>query len=92
MHEKSVKFVIIGILKILILNMNHIFPMVVIVQCKKLLVIMILLLFMFREVLTEFTFGTWVKDDTISIMNNSNLNDKIRVFFFFFLILYIKNE
>ena len=31
MHQKSVIFVIIGTLKILVLNMNHIFAMVVMV-------------------------------------------------------------
>ena len=31
MHQKSVVFVIIGILKILVLNMNHIFAMVVMI-------------------------------------------------------------
>ena len=57
MHQKSVKFVIIGTLKILVLNTNHIFVMVVMVYYKKLLVLMILLLFMLKEVLIEFTFG-----------------------------------
>ena len=53
--SKSVKFVIIGNLKIL--NMNHIFAMVVMVWSKKLLVLMMLLLFMLKEMLTEFIFG-----------------------------------
>ena len=56
-YQKSVKFVIIGTLKILVLNMNHIFVMVVMVHYKKLLVLIILLLFMLNEVLTELTFG-----------------------------------
>ena len=36
MHQKNVTFVIIGILKILVLNMNHIFAIVIIILCKKL--------------------------------------------------------
>ena len=56
-HQKNVKFVIIGTLKILVLNMNRIFVMVVMVYCTKLLVLIILLLFVLKEVLTELTFG-----------------------------------
>ena len=39
------------------LNMNHIFVMVVMVYSKKLLVLIILLLFILKEVFTEFIFG-----------------------------------
>ena len=60
-YQKSAKFVITGILKTLVLNMNHTFAMVVMVYWKKLLVLIILLLFMLKVVLTEFTFGIWVK-------------------------------
>ena len=56
-RQKNVKFVIIGTLKILVLNMNQIFVMVVMVYYKKLLVLTILLLFMLKGVFTEFTFG-----------------------------------
>ena len=35
MHQKCVKFVITGTLKIFVLNMNHIFAMVVMVYWKK---------------------------------------------------------
>ena len=35
-YQKNVIFVTIGILKILVLNMNHIFVMVVMNRCKKL--------------------------------------------------------
>ena len=56
-NQKNVKFVIIGTLEILVLNMNHIFVMAVMVYYKKLLVLIILLLFMLKEVLTEFIFG-----------------------------------
>ena len=55
--SKECKICHYGILKILVLNMNHIFVMVVMVYYKKLLVLIILLLFMLKEVLTESTFG-----------------------------------
>ena len=49
MYQKSVKFIIIGTLKIVFLNMNHIFAMVVMVSCKELLVSMMLLFFYVKE-------------------------------------------
>ena len=55
--RKNVIFVTIGILKILVLSMNHIFAMVVMIQCKKLRVLIMLPLFMLKEMLTELTFG-----------------------------------
>ena len=60
MHQKNVIFVTIGILKRLVLSMNNIFAMVVMIYCKKLLVLMMLLLFMLK-MLAEFTFGIWAK-------------------------------
>ena len=84
MHRKSVKFAIVGTLKILALNINHMFAMVVMVKCKKLLVLTILLLFMLKDLLTEFTFGIWTKNYAIRIMNNSNLNDKMGVLYYFY--------
>ena len=59
--SKNVIFVFIGILKILVLSTSHIFAMVVMIECKKLWVLMMLLLFMLKEVLKEFTFGIWAK-------------------------------
>ena len=59
--QRNVIFVTIGILKILVLNMRLIFAMVVIIQCKKLLVLIMLLLYMLREMLTEFIIGISVK-------------------------------
>ena len=56
-QQKNAKFVIIGTLKISVLNLNQIFVMVVMVYCKKLLVLIILLLFMLKEMLIELTFG-----------------------------------
>ena len=48
-------------LKILVLSMSHIFVMVVMIYCKKPWVLMMLLLFMLKELLKEFTFGIWAK-------------------------------
>ena len=83
-HQKNVIFATIGILKILVLSMNHIFVMVVMISYKKLWVLMMLLLFMLKEVLIEFTFGIWAKMGAISIMKNSNLVNKNDVFKFFY--------
>ena len=54
-------FVTVGILKILVLSMSSIFLIVVKIYCERLWVLMILLLFMLKEVLAEFTFGIWAK-------------------------------
>ena len=48
-----------------------------------------LLLFLSKEILTEFSFGTGVKNDAINIMNGSNLADK-RGVLSIFLIIYKK--
>ena len=66
MHQKSVKYAIIRIFYIKVLNRNHICTMVV----------MMLLLSLLKEVITEFLFYHMSKDDEISIMNNSSLNQK----------------
>ena len=58
-HQKNLIFVTAGILKILVLSMSHIFAIVVMIWWKELRVLMMLLLF--TEVLTEFTFGIWAK-------------------------------
>ena len=47
--SKNVIFIIVGTLKILVLNMNHIFAMIAIS--------MMLLLFLLKQVITEFIFG-----------------------------------
>ena len=47
--SKNVIFVIVGTLKILVLNMNRIFAMIAIS--------MMLLLFLLKQVITEFIFG-----------------------------------
>ena len=59
--SKNVIFVIIGILKILIVGTNHILATAVMIYCKKLLILMVLLLFMLMEVPTEFFFGISAK-------------------------------
>ena len=58
MCQKNMILVIIGILKILVLSRKHIFAIVVIVQCKKLQILMIFLLFLLKEVIIGFIFGT----------------------------------
>ena len=60
-HQKNVILVTIGISKTLVLSMNHIFAMVVMIYWKRLCVLMMLLLFMLKEVLTEFSFGIRAK-------------------------------
>ena len=44
-------------LKILVLSMNHIFAMAATIKWKKLLVLIMLLLYMLKKVLTKFIFG-----------------------------------
>ena len=61
MHQNDMILVATGILKILVLSMNDIFPMVVMIYCKKLWVLMMLLLLMLKQMLTEFNFGIWAK-------------------------------
>ena len=59
--SKNVIFVIIGILKILIVGTNHILATAVMIYCKKLWILMVLLLFMLMEVPTEFFFDISAK-------------------------------
>ena len=56
-YQKNVTFVTIDVLKILVLNMNLILVMGVMIECKKLWVLIILLLYILKEVLLEFIFG-----------------------------------
>ena len=74
-HQKSVIFVAIGILKILVLGMSRISAMVVMIWCKKLWVLIILLLFMLKNVY-RINFWYISKDDMINIMKGSNFADK----------------
>ena len=55
-----------------------------------LLWLMILLLFLLKEAIIEFIFGILAKINAISIMKNSNLNEKSGSLWFS--LLYIKNE
>ena len=56
--RKNVIFLTIGIFKTLVLSINDIFAMAVTIYCKKLHVLIMLLLFMSKETLREFIFGT----------------------------------
>ena len=78
-QQSSVKFVIVGTLKILVLSMKHVFAMVVMVSSKRVM--------SFNDVATACAKGNayrvhfWYmsKDDVTNIMNNSNLIDKMDV-------------
>ena len=83
-HQKNVIFVIIGILKILVLSMNHIFAMAVFDLMQKSM--------SFNDVAIIYVKGSayrihvWYmsKDDVISTMSNSDLIDKKDVLYFFY--------
>ena len=77
--SKECKFAIIGTLKILVLNMNHIFVMVVMVYCKKLLVLIKIAILYVKGSAYKINFWYISKDDVINIMNNSSLVDKMGV-------------
>ena len=68
MHQNSAKFVIIGTLKILILNANHIF-----VSFNDAAIVYV------KGSAYRIHFWYMSKDDAINIMNNSNLIDKMGV-------------
>ena len=83
MHQESVKFVIISILKILILNMNHFF-----VMCHGLMQEAV----SFNDVAIFYVKGSgyrihfWYmsKDDAINIMNHASLIEKMGIFFYYY--------
>ena len=75
-YQKNVIFVTIGTLKILVLNMNLTFVMDVMISCKKLWVLIILLLYILRGSAYRIHFWYMSKDDAINIMTGSNLLDK----------------
>ena len=68
MHQNSAKFVIIGTLKILILNANHIF-----VSFNDAAIVCV------KGSAYRIHFWHMSKDDAINIINNSSLIDKMRV-------------
>ena len=75
MHQKNVIFVIISILKILLLNMNHIFCN----GCHDLMQKAMnfnAALVSIKEGDYRIHFWYMSKDDAIDIMKNSNLNEK----------------
>ena len=75
MHQKSVIFVITGILKILVLNMNHICN-----GCNDLITKAMnfsdVAIVSFKESDYRIHFWYMSKDDAIIILNNSNLDNK----------------
>ena len=73
MHQKSVIFAIIGTLKVLVLNMNHIFIMEKAMYFNDVAIVYV------KGRAYGIHFWYISKDDAISIMNNSNLNKKIDV-------------
>ena len=70
--QKNVIFVTIGILRILVLNMNRIFAMVAI-SFNNIAIVYI------KGNANRINFWYMSKDDAINIMNGSNLIDKIGV-------------
>ena len=85
MHRENVIFVIIGILKISLLSMGHIFPMVLIIQSTKLWCCYCLC---WKKCLQN-SFWHMSGVDVVSIVNNSNLINK-KGFLQFFLLIYKK--
>ena len=71
-------FVIIGILKILVLNMNHIFAMVVMVLMQKAISFNDVAIVSIKESDYRIHFWYMSKDDAVNIMKNSNLNERSR--------------
>ena len=74
MHQKSVIFVFIGILKILALSMSHIFGMIWYL-CHDLTFNGVAIVYV-KGSACRIHFWCMKKDDATSIMNNSNLIDK----------------
>ena len=74
MHQKNVTYVIIGILKMLIINMNHIFAMVCLEKPMNFNDVAIVSI---KE--NDFRIHFWYmsKGDAINIMKHSNLNKKV---------------
>ena len=74
-HQKNVRFVTIGILKILVLSTNHIFAMAVIIKRKKLSFSDVGIIYV-KGIAYRIHFWYMSEDDAISIMISSNLVDK----------------
>ena len=71
-NKKNVKFVIVSTLKVLVLNTNQVFVMVVMVYCKRLFVYV-------KGSAYRINFWYISKDDAINMMNNSSLINKMEV-------------
>ena len=78
-NQKKVKFVIIDTLKILVLNTNHIFVMVVIVYYKKSISFNNIAIVYVKENAYRIHFWYMSKYDAINVMNNSGLIYKMVV-------------
>ena len=77
MHEKNLIFLIIGILNILVLNMNNIFAMVAIndfIQKARNFKYVAIVSVKRIDYIIQFWYMS--KNDAINIMSNSNLNKK----------------
>ena len=75
-YQKNVIFVTIGILKTLVLSMNHIFVMVVIDLMQKAMSFNNAAVVYVKENANRINFWHMSKNDAINIMNGSNLIDK----------------
>ena len=84
MHPKNVRFVSIGILKILVFKYEPYLCNGCHDLIPKAISLMMLLLFMLKDVLTKNHFWNTSKNDTLSTMSNSNFVDKKGVLQFVF--------
>ena len=75
-YQKNVIFVTIGILKTLVLSMNHIFVMVVIDLMQKAMSFNNVAVVYVKGNAYRINFWYTSKDDAINIVNGSNLDDK----------------
>ena len=72
MHQKNEIFATIGILKILVLSMSHIFAMTVMIKYKKAMSFNVTIVYV-KGNAYRIHFWYMSKNDAISIINNSNL-------------------
>ena len=75
-HQENVIFATIGILKILVLSMNHIFAMAVFDLMQKSMSFNDVAIIYVKGSSYRIHFWYMSKDDAISIMNNFNLIEK----------------
>ena len=72
MHQKNEIFATIGILKILVLSMSHIFAMTVMIKYKEAMSFNVTIVYV-KGNAYRIHFWYMSKNDAISIINNSNL-------------------